>query len=88
MTFAEWNNIPEFSMAGIHPCQECHMPLTTRPAATNGPIREVHRHTFVGVDLDLSQSVESKADEKAMRYFVNVEEIGAFAGSKIGLPLE
>jgi len=30
------------------------MPVVTRPAAAGGPDREVHSHTFVGVDLDFS----------------------------------
>ncbi len=34
------------------------MPLTTGKAAIGGPDREIHRHTFVGVDLDLSKPAE------------------------------
>ena len=58
MTFTEWNDEPEFQMTGIH-CQECHMLSSTGKAAINGPDREIHSHTFVGVDLDLSQPAET-----------------------------
>ncbi|SVD81565.1 uncharacterized protein METZ01_LOCUS434419, partial [marine metagenome] len=59
ITFSEWDRISSTAM-GLFSCQECHMPVVTRPAA-NGcpdgcPDREVHSHTFVGVDLDLSIS--------------------------------
>ncbi len=59
-TFTEWELATEFSMGNIHSCQECHMPLTTRKVVNNdeAPVRIVHRHTFVGVDLDLSKPAE------------------------------
>ena len=59
-TFTEWELAEEFSMGNIHSCQECHMPLTTRKVVNNdeAPVRIVHRHTFVGVDLDLSKPAE------------------------------
>ena len=57
-TFFEWQSADEYSMGNIHSCQDCHMPLTTGKAAIGGPDREIHRHTFVGVDLDLSNPAE------------------------------
>ena len=63
ITYSEWDRIPGAAM-GLLACQECHMPTVTRPAAvgcSDGtcPDRVVHSHTFVGVDLDLSQPAES-----------------------------
>ena len=58
ITFTEWNRIPGLAMGNLLSCQECHMPVTTRPAAIDGPERVVHRHTFVGVDLDLTRPAE------------------------------
>jgi hypothetical protein len=49
-TFDEWAASPE---EGRQTCQGCHMPAYMGPAAVDGPIREVHRHTFVGVDVSL-----------------------------------
>ncbi len=57
-TFFEWKSADEYSMGNIHSCQDCHMPLTIGKAADGGPDREIHRHTFVGVDLDLSKPAE------------------------------
>ncbi len=57
ITFSEWDRISSTAM-GLFSCQECHMPVVTRPAAVGYPDREVHSHTFVGVDLDLSISAE------------------------------
>jgi len=54
ITFTEWNRIPGLAMGNLLSCQECHMPLTTRPAAKGVPERIVHSHKFIGVDLDLS----------------------------------
>lgn len=34
-------------------CQTCHMPSYQGQAAIDGPQREVHRHTFIGVDIPL-----------------------------------
>ena len=58
ITFSEWNRIPGLAMGNLLSCQECHMPLTTRPAVTGGPNRLVHSHKFIGVDLDLSIAAE------------------------------
>jgi len=58
ITFTEWNRIPGLAMGNLLSCQECHMPPIIRPAAIGGPERIVHRHTFVGVDLDLSLPIE------------------------------
>ena len=58
ITFTEWNDVTGLSMFAALSCQECHMPLTTRPAATGGPDRLVHSHKFIGVDLDLSIAAE------------------------------
>ncbi len=51
-TFSEWNAA---ALAGMSfDCQDCHMPVYAGQAAVNGPVREqVHRHSFVGVDVPL-----------------------------------
>jgi hypothetical protein len=38
---------------GSQTCQQCHMEAYQGTAAVGGPPREVHRHTFVGVDVSL-----------------------------------
>jgi hypothetical protein len=38
---------------GTETCQDCHMPAYMGTAATEGPERMVHAHTFVGVDIAL-----------------------------------
>ncbi len=51
-TYDEWAK-SDFARPGGKTCQDCHMPAYTGRAAVDGPIREVHRHTFVGVDVSL-----------------------------------
>jgi len=62
ITFSEWDRISSTAM-GLFSCQECHMPVVTRPVVHEDvcpecPAREVHSHTFVGVDLNLSIPAE------------------------------
>lgn len=47
-TFVEWQDANASGM-GLE-CQTCHMPTYQGTAAEGGPVRTVHRHTFVGVD--------------------------------------
>lgn len=47
-TFREWQD-SILSGQGVE-CQDCHMPSRTGRAAPDGPVRTVHRHTFVGPD--------------------------------------
>lgn len=47
-TFTEW-----LSVGSLGTCQDCHMPARRGLAALDGPEREVHDHTFVGVDVSL-----------------------------------
>ncbi len=49
-TNTEWD-FSGFSM-GVD-CQGCHMPAYRGQAATSGPVRDVHRHYFTGVDYPL-----------------------------------
>lgn len=51
-TFPEWEG-SSFNAPGGKTCQDCHMPAYQGQAAKDGPTREVHRHTFVGVDVPL-----------------------------------
>ncbi len=54
--YAEWLEAPA-SDAGT-PCQSCHMPSATGPAAEGGPERTLHDHTFVGVDVPVGLDEE------------------------------
>lgn len=46
-TYTEWLQ-SAFSQAGGSTCQECHMPESTGPDATSGPVRTVRSHQIVG----------------------------------------
>jgi len=48
ITFTEWNNIPQFGMAGLVSCQECHMPIN---------INGYRSHEFAGVDINLTEPI-------------------------------
>ncbi len=50
-TSTEWETSPYTAMG--FECQGCHMPTYSGQAAIGGPVREVHRHTFIGVDIPL-----------------------------------
>lgn len=52
-TFDEWAR--SSSAAKDETCQDCHMPTYQGRAATEGPIREVRSHQFVGVDVSLME---------------------------------
>ncbi len=50
-TSLEWDNSPY--AANSVECQACHMPAYTGQAAPDAPVRQLHRHTFLGVDIPL-----------------------------------
>jgi len=50
-TFREWRE-SGLNVTG-KTCNDCHMPTYQGRAATDGSVRTVHRHTFVGADLAL-----------------------------------
>ncbi len=88
ITYSEWNNIPQFSMAGLVSCQECHMPVITRQVAAGGSVREAHQHTFVGVDIDLTQeipedSIQYQSVEKLLQSSIVLEFGGLIAEDTI-----
>lgn len=56
--FLEWLESPAFPE---QTCQSCHMPSYTGSATPWGPERELHRHTFTGVDLPLEGDIEDPA---------------------------
>jgi len=87
ITFSEWNNIPQFGMAGLVSCQECHMPIITRQVATGGPVREAHQHTFVGVDIDLTQNIPEQYEsaEKLLQGSVELKFGGLIAEDTINI---
>ena len=75
ITFSEWNNIPQFGMAGLVSCQECHMPVKE-----NG----YHSHEFAGVDIDLTQdipadSLQYKSVKNLLQSAVELEFGGSIA---------
>ena len=56
--YEEWLESPAGEQG--RPCQSCHMPTRPGRAAIGGPEREaVHEHTFVGVDLPLTDDFMS-----------------------------
>lgn len=50
-TFREWEG-SSFAAEGVG-CQDCHMPPRYGSAAPGAPMRELHDHSFVGVDVSL-----------------------------------
>lgn len=79
ITYTEWNNIPQFGMAGLVSCQECHMPIKG-----NG----YHSHEFAGVDIDLTQpiptdSLQYKSVEKLLQGSVELKFGGSIAEDTI-----
>ncbi len=60
-TYTEWVSSPA-AAEGIQ-CQDCHMPAYQGQAAVGGPQREVHRHTFVGVDVALIDDFPDKEEQ-------------------------
>lgn len=55
------------SKGGTKECQDCHMPLRGRgPAAPGGPERDLHAHTFVGVDTALVDVFPNKDEQRAL----------------------
>ncbi len=48
-------------------CQECHMPTYSGVAAIDSPEREVHRHTFVGVDVPLLDGFVTEEEREEIR---------------------
>jgi hypothetical protein len=81
ITYSEWNNIPQFAMAGLVSCQECHMPIKE-----NG----YHSHEFTGVDIDLTQdipadSLQYKSVEKLLRGSVELKFGGSIEEDSIGI---
>jgi len=71
-TYTEWQDAneaaggTEFEPA-IQTCQDCHMPAYQGQAATDGPTRTVHRHTFVGGDVALTPFPDSHRQYKAVK---------------------
>jgi len=51
VTYTEWVGSP-YAPMGIE-CQECHMPEYVGQAAVGGPMRRVHDHRMIGVDIPL-----------------------------------
>jgi hypothetical protein len=63
ITTTEWQNSPWGGMSVE--CQHCHMKTYTGRAVAGGPIRNnLHRHTFVGVDVAITD-FPNKAEQKA-----------------------
>jgi hypothetical protein len=66
-TFAEWQTTIFAQPANQKTCGNCHMPETHAPAATSGPVREVHDHAMAALDLARAPFPETDAQEKAVR---------------------
>ncbi|MDP7027213.1 MAG: multiheme c-type cytochrome [Candidatus Marinimicrobia bacterium] len=81
ITFTEWNNIPQFGMAGLVSCQECHMPING-----NG----YHSHEFAGVDINLTEpipedSLQYKSVKKLLQSSVELKFGGSNAEDAINI---
>jgi hypothetical protein len=73
ITFTEWNNIPQFGMAGLVSCQECHMPING-----NG----YHSHEFSGVDINLTEPIpEDSLQYKSVKLLLQGSVELKFGGS-------
>lgn len=96
--YAEWLESPAFEDG--RNCQSCHMPTYEGQAATNppgAPVRELHRHTWTGVDIPLVDGVlsdeeieEQKGRIRSLltdiaRLTLSVEEGEVSAGDQIDL---
>ena len=88
--YAEWLSAP--AAAEARPCQTCHMPATTGPAALGGPERPLRQHTFLGVSLPLDEDGvdeaifnEKLAEVEALLAGVATLELSARAGSPTDL---
>jgi hypothetical protein len=66
-TFAEWQTTIFAQPADQKTCGNCHMPATHAPAASGGPVREVHDHAMAAVDLARTPFPETDSQEKAVR---------------------
>ena len=58
--YLEWKTSP--AAAEGRNCQSCHMPTYRGRAAEDAPERDLHRHTFVGVDLPLTEGFVDDAE--------------------------
>lgn len=59
-TYKEWKQ-------SVYPgrpvsCQECHMHYTNAPAAVGGPMRKVHEHKMIGVDIPLTDDFPGREE--------------------------
>lgn len=59
-TYKEWKQ----SVYPARPvsCQECHMHYTDAPAAVGGPVRKVHEHKMIGVDIPLTDDFPGREE--------------------------
>ena len=88
--YAEWTSAP--AAAEARPCQSCHMPATTGPAAVGGPERPLRQHRFLGVSLPLDEDGvdeaifnEKLAEVEALLAGVATLELSARPGSPTDL---
>ncbi len=64
ITFTEWQR-SQYGAMSVE-CQKCHMETYTGKAAINGPIRDnLHRHTFIGVDVAIS-NLPNREEQKRL----------------------
>lgn len=75
---AEWQQIT----GATEGCAYCHMPRVERPAAVDGPVRQVRRHTFTGAwDVELVRGSVRVLDvrREGDRVLVRVENLAGHA---------
>lgn len=67
-TFSEWyaSDFNGDTPATTKRCQDCHMPTYKGPIVVDGPVKTLHRHTFVGVDQALIPNFPYKKEQAAL----------------------
>ncbi len=83
--YEEWTEGPAPEEG--RPCQSCHMPTTTGPAAVGGPSdRSLHDHRFVGIDVPLSEGFTTAAEEEVLRTRIGALLDGAASLDLVAAP--
>jgi hypothetical protein len=62
VTYSEWVE-SGYAPMGFE-CQDCHMVASEGPAATGGPMRQVHDHRMIGVDIALVDFPDAEANRE------------------------
>lgn len=75
--YSEWSTSP--AQSDDRHCQDCHMPVSTGPAANGGPDRTLHSHSFVGVDVPLVEDWLNESELNSVR--ASIDELLTSSGT-------